>query len=253
MAAPKNTRHPAVKFLILLPPSEGKAEHGNPHTKWKSTSGEFGKQLSGARDQLISALNRVDGGNAKILGVKGALLDRAKIANKSLVGSPTLPAFKRYTGVVWKHLNLESMSSEQHSDALEHIIVVSGLLGAVGAGDPVPEYRLKMGAILAPIGKLAKWWQEPLSAVLNKQFIGYVVVDLLPQEHRAAYIPDLAVLGDYLRVAINEVGGAAGGHDAKAAKGRLARHILNTCASGINPRVALETFRDPRFYVSLET
>ena len=253
MAAAKNTKQPTIKFVILLPPSEGKAAHGQPRTKWKSTSGEFGRQLSGARDELIGALNKVGGGNATILGVKGALLDRAKNSNKSLIGAPTLPAFERYTGVVWKHMNLESMTSAQRAKALEHIIVISGLLGAAGGADPVPDYRLKMSAILAPIGMISRWWREPLSAVLNKRFAGCVVVDLLPQEHRLAYAPDLEMLGAYLRVAINEKNGKSGGHDAKAAKGRLARHILDSCASGSNPRGALKTFRDLRFHVSLET
>lgn len=239
--------------MILLPPSEGKAEHGNPHTKWKSTSGEFGKQLFGARDELIESLNKVGGGSAAILGVKGALLDRATNANRSIIGSPTLPAFERYTGVVWKHINLESMTLPQRTNALEHIIVISGLLGAVGGADPVPEYRLRMGARLAPMGTLSRWWRVPLSAALNSRFSGNVVVDLLPNVYRAVYAPDLEMLGDYLPVAINERSGKSGGHDAKAAKGRLARHILDTCASGINPRDALKTFRDPRFHISLET
>lgn len=253
MAAAKNTKQASVKFVILLPPSEGKAEHGHPRTKWKSKSGEFGKQLSDARDDLIGALNKVGGGNAAILGVKGALLDRAKNANISLIGSPTLPAFERYTGVVWDHISLRSMTSAQRAKALEHIIVISGLLGAASGADPVPDYRLRMGARLAPMGTLSIWWREHLSIVLNKHFSGCVVVDLLPQVHRLAYAPDLEMLGDYLRVAINEKNGRPGGHDAKAAKGRLARHILDSCASGANPRDALKTFRDQRFHVSLET
>jgi len=252
VVAAKNPQQQASKFVILLPPSESKAGHGQPRTKWRSTSGEFGKQLSGARDELIRALEKVGGGNAAILGVQGALLDRAKNANKSLVGAPTLPAFERYTGVVWEHMNLESMTSPQRAQALEHIIVISGLLGAVGGADPLPDYRLRMSASLAPMGTLSRWWREPLSAVLNKQFADCVVVDLLPQVHRLAYAPDLEMLGDYLRIAITEKNGKSGGHDAKAAKGRLARHILDCGASGANPRDALKTFSDPRFLVSLE-
>ena len=253
MEAAKEINQLGAKFVILLPPSESKAEHGRPRTKWKSSSGEFGKQFSGARDELIRALDKVGGGNAAILGAKNALLDRAKFANKSLVGAPTLPAFERYSGVVWKHMDLESMTLAQRAMAVEHIVVISGLLGAVGGADPVPNYRLKMSANLAPMGTLSRWWHKPLSAVLNKRFSGCVVVDLLPQMHRLAYAPDLEMLGDYLRIEINEVGGHAGGHDAKAAKGRLARHILDVCVAGANPRGALETFRDPRFHISIET
>ena len=253
MATAKKLNQAKLKFVILLPPSEGKADGGKARTKWKSTTGEFGKQLSGARDELIGALKKADGGNAAMLGVKGALLDRAKNANENLVGSPTLPAFERYTGVVWEHLSLESMTSAQRSKALKHIVVLSGLLGAVGGADPTPDYRLKMGARILPMGTLSRWWREPLSVALNQRFGDYIVVDLLPQEHRAAFEPDLDLLGEYLRVEINEKSGKAGGHDAKAAKGRLARHILDSCATGATPRNALRSFRDRRFRVSLET
>jgi hypothetical protein len=55
-----------------------------------------------------------------------------------------------------------------------------------------------------------------------------------------------------MRVSLNERSGAAGGHDAKAAKGRLARHILQTCAKGTDVARALKAFRDPRFVVEVD-
>lgn len=253
MAAAKKLSRSTFKFVILLPPSEGKAEHGKARSAWRSNSGEFGEHLSGARDQVIAALKRVGGGNPQILGVKGPLLERARSTNKNLLGAVTLPAFERYTGVVWQHLNLESMTSTQRSKALKHLVVFSGLLGAVVGADPVPDYRLKMGARISPMGTLSRWWREPLSAVLNQKYAGHIVIDLLPKEHRAAFEPNPDLLGEYLRVEINEKSGRAGGHDAKAAKGRLARHILDRCSDGSTPRAALESFRDPRFTIALES
>ena len=67
---------------------------------------------------------------------------------------------ERYTGVVWDHLDLASLTSAQQKFADTNIIVVSGLLGLVCAGDAIPDYRLKIGASLAPMGKLSTWWQR---------------------------------------------------------------------------------------------
>ncbi|NCU81629.1 MAG: peroxide stress protein YaaA, partial [Acidimicrobiia bacterium] len=69
-------------------------------------------------------------------------------------GAKTLPAAQRYTGVVWDHLDLASLPLALQKIADKNIVIVSGLLGLVAAGDPTPDYRLKIGASLAPMGKL---------------------------------------------------------------------------------------------------
>jgi hypothetical protein len=152
--------------------------------------------------------------------------------------------------VVWDHLDLATLTTTQRDRALSSIIVISGLLGAVGADETVPDYRLKMGARLAPFGLLSRWWHDDLSAMLNKKFKGAVVIDLLPQEHRAAFTLDTEIVGKHIVVAINEKSGKAGGHDAKAAKGRLARHLVQTCTSSSQVAKSLQSFRDPRFVVT---
>jgi cytoplasmic iron level regulating protein YaaA (DUF328/UPF0246 family) len=149
-------------LVILLPPSEGKAEGGSA-PKWKATSGDFGKALGPYRSQIATALEELGGGDAKLLGVGGKHLSRAQEINTSIIGAPTMAAHERYTGVVWDHLSPTTMSAKVHARATESIIVLSGLLGLVGFDDQIPDYKLKMGASFAPIGKLSTWWREPLS------------------------------------------------------------------------------------------
>ena len=237
-------------LFILLPPSEGKAEGGATKKPWRDASGAFGKTFATQRKQLVDRLATLKGGDADLLGVKGKHLDRARQANVSLQGSPSLPAFERYTGVVWDHLDIATLTTLQRQRALSSIVVISGLLGAVSADDPVPDYRLKMGARLPPFGLLSRWWHSELSAALNKKFKGAVVIDLLPQEHRASFTLDTDIVAKHFVVAINEKSGKAGGHDAKAAKGRLARHIVQTCTSPSQAAKSLESFRDPRFVIT---
>ena len=241
-----------ASLFILLPPSEGKADGGSTTAKWRETSGVFGKQLATQRKALVDQLVKAKGGDEKLLGVGKTHLARAKSANVSLRGAPTLAAHERYTGVVWDHLDLATLSATQRTRALNSIVVISGLLGAVSATDPVPDYRLKMGARFAPFGLLSKWWHDSLSETLNKAFQGSVVIDLLPQEHRAAFTLDTELLSEYFVVGLNEKTGKAGGHDAKAAKGKLARHIVTDCTTASKALQSLKSFRDPRFVVKIE-
>ncbi len=237
-------------LVILLPPSEGKAIGGSG--AWKPRQGEFGRTLGAPREALIGALTRAGGGTEAVLGVRGSHLARAKVANRSLVGAATLPAWQRYTGVVWDHLDIASLTPTQRSRALQSLVVVSGLLGAVRADDRIPDYRLKMGARLAPFGLVAGWWHDHLSDVLNDAFADRVVIDLLPNEHRRAFTPDVDRLRDYVRVGLFEKSGKVGGHDAKAAKGRLARHLIVTCTTASKARAAVASFRDPRFVARID-
>ena len=135
MAADKN-------LIILLPPSEGKAESGKTGTKFAESSGTFGKSLGKQRASVIAALKQARGGSPNLLGVSGAHLARAQQANITVRGAKTLPASQRYTGVVWDHLDLGSLPLALQKIAAKNIVIVSGLLGLVAAGDPIPDYRL---------------------------------------------------------------------------------------------------------------
>lgn len=242
-----------LNFVILLPPSEGKAEGGRPRTKWKPASGTFGSALGRHRAEVAAALAAHRGGSAALLGVGGKHLERAQEANCSLVGAQTLPAAERYTGVVWDHLDLAGLTAAQHERALSRIIIPSGLMGASLAGDPVPDYRLKMGARLPGFGgTLAKWWRDAVSDAINDYARGCLVVDLLPAEHRGAYAPDPTLITDHVVVDLVTPTGKAGGHDAKAAKGRLARHLLLSSpmiASHKDLIAATKKFSDQHFRV----
>ena len=235
---------PQKNMFVLLPPSEGKAEGGTPRTKWSPSQGTFGKALGPTRRLIAATLAAQDGGSAALLGVSGKHLERAQAANSCLAGSATLSACERYTGVVWDHMSPSTMSAKVHARAAESIIVLSGLLGLVGFDDQIPDYKLKMGASFAPIGKLSTWWREPLSKALNARLAGHHVIDLLPNEHRAAWTPTPDAYASLSSVTFVEKSGKVAGHDAKAAKGLLARHVLESTGS---PLDALTSWEHPRF------
>ena len=226
--------------VILLPPSEGKAEGGTPGTHWSVDEGPLG-ELAPQRKKVIAALRANGGGSQKLLGVSGAHLERAQRANSTLLKSPILPAWQRYTGVVWDHLDLASLPAAVKKSALTSLLVPSGLAGVVRAIDALPDYRLKMGARLDDLGTMSAFWRESVSAVVRAYAKKRPVLDLLTIEHRAVFADRTA----FIEVNFLAKTGKAIGHDAKATKGLLARHVLVTLADGATLDDALRSFRSP--------
>ncbi len=234
----------AQDFFILLPPSEGKAEGGVARSKWSPFSGTFGPALGDYREEVAHRLAAVKGGDSKLLGVKGIHLDRAQVANRTLLGSPTLPAWQRYTGVVWDHLDLASCPTTERNSFTKRIFVPSGLLGMVRADDSIPDYRLKMGSRLAPFGLMSSWWRDDLTSAFAAVVKKRTIVDLLPQEHRASLNRDQLTSIVTIDL-VSKAGKVVGGHNAKAAKGLLARHLLR---SGQSIDQSVNTFDHPEYF-----
>lgn len=214
---------PEPDVVILVPPSEGKAPGGQGRA-WRPTSGRFGRRLGPHRERVIVALGATEL-TERQLGVRGELLDRAQAATARLVAGTArpLPAWQRYTGVVWQHLDPATLDDEQRA----RLLVPSALLGLVAATDPVPDHRLKFDVRLGSLDhRLDRFWRPHLTDALRQATTPRTtIVDLLPQEHRAAIDLD----GDrVLRRRVHRPAGVPeiGGHDGKAAKGLLARRIL---------------------------
>ncbi len=230
--------------VILLPPSEGKTEGGDgPPMDWGS--GRFGslhEQRLAVRDGALRALRRTaDAG--KLLGVKGAHLDRALAEWRDIDASPTMPAAHRYSGVVWGGLDLASLPPASRRRAMSRIVVPSGLWGLVAADDAIPAYRLKMGARVGRLGLLSSWWRPAVSAALATRAGRGAVIDLLPQEHAAAIDATVLRPGALVRVDIVDDGPdgrRSVGHAGKQIKGCLARAIVHADARTADDIAALD-------------
>ena len=93
--------------------------------------------------------------------MKGKALVAATAANRAVAKAPTLPAIERYTGVLYDALDHRSLSAAHRRRLDASVVIFSGLWGAVMPADPIPDYKLKMGAALPPLGKLSTWWRAP--------------------------------------------------------------------------------------------
>lgn len=225
---------PTPTPVILLPPSEGKAEGGDgPPVAW--AEGRFGALADdrrAVRRAVQQVLRRRDDAE-RLLGVKGAHLDRALDEWAGIDTAPTVPAARRYSGVVWGAVDIAGMDSATRRRLMARVVVPSGLWGLVGAGDAIPAYRLKMGARAGSLGLLSRWWQPRVSPALAARAGRGAVIDLLPQEHAAAIDPSALRRGALVRVEIVDdgpTGRRSVGHAGKAVKGRLARAILEADA-----------------------
>jgi len=214
--------------LLLLPPSEGKAPGGRAPGRPDS----FADELAVPRARVLAELARVlrprrADVRARVLGVRGELLERAVEATDALVAgnAPVLPAWRRYTGVVWAGLDPATLSPSDR----RRILVPSGLYGVTTAADPVADYRLKLLVSLGRLGRLSSFWRPSVTDALVERARGRDVVDLLPAEHAHAVDRDaLAAAGRVVRVRfVTADGSRAVGHEAKSAKGRLARAVLD--------------------------
>ncbi|MCU1363161.1 MAG: hypothetical protein JWM55_989 [Acidimicrobiaceae bacterium] len=213
--------------LVLLPPSLTKASGGRRPTR----PGLFDQQLATSRRSVREALyQRVATATAKelevLLNARGALLREALDASLALGESPSrvTPAWRRYQGVVWSHLEAETLSTSLR----RRLLIPSGLYGLVSGEDPIEDYRLAMGASLAPLGRLARFWKGELTQLLANYRPRAPLVNLLPAEHAASIDFDALSLGRRVFTVrfLSPEGDRAVGHDAKAVKGVLARRTL---------------------------
>lgn len=206
-------------IAILLPPSESKASggRGRPWAPGRVVLPE----LDGARTAVLRAL----GGEVAV--------------------APTMRAIERYTGVLYRELDWPSLPADARRRGSTSVLIASGLWGVVAPADPIPAYRLKMGARLDSIGRLASFWRPRLTAALAPRLAGRVVWDLLPGEHAAAWDPTAVAVRRRITVRFVDTGGRTVSHWNKLLKGALVRHLLT---EGTTDARALADFEHPSGY-----
>ncbi len=241
--------------MILLPPSEGKAT-GGKGPPWESVDQSF-PALADPRREVVHALVEAMGGSSearsKLLGVKATKAEEATAVNLDVATAPTMPAIDRYTGVLYDALNYPSLPAKVRRDVDRQVVVFSGLWGVVRPTDPIPDYKLKMGASLPGLGKPARFWKPLISDAMAGAITASgtnTVWDLLPNEHTAAWYPSVA--GRRIRVRFLDDVVKNGertlvtvSHWNKLLKGALVRHVVE---HGLDDPAGLVDFDHPEGY-----
>jgi cytoplasmic iron level regulating protein YaaA (DUF328/UPF0246 family) len=220
--------------LVLLPPSEGKRapDAGAP----VDLSTLSFPELTERREKALRALVKLASGNRKRalehLGLssgQAAELDR----DAALDTAPAAPAGEVYTGVLFQHLDLPSLTPAQVARAHEHVLVASALWGVVSLDDRIPAYRLSIGARIPALTRsgLAAYWRAALQKALPDE-PGQLVVDLRSGGYAAAWRPKRATL---VEVKASTAEGKPISHMAKAVRGTVARGLLKERRPATDP------------------
>ncbi len=187
-------------MLILLPPSEGKAEpEGGAPVDISELA--FAGDLGEKREALIDAFD------------------------PGLRKAPAAPAAEVYTGVLYQRLQLADLPAAARRRAAKRVLIASALWGFVGLEDRIPHYKLPPSTKLDGIGPLAAYWRPGLAEAMPDR-PGEVIVDMRSGAYTAAWKPQHA---DLLSVrAFREEKGErkAVSHMAKAVRGDVARALL---------------------------
>lgn len=141
-------------MLILLPPSEGKTSPlDGPPATLETLS--FHTQLAAARTQAW---------RAQPIAVRR---------------SPTSPAHKVYSGVLYAALDYPSLNAASKRRADSHIIVISALFGALRLTDAIPAYKATMSNSI---------WRVPVTSALT-ELKSRLVIDCRSGAYQGCYAP----------------------------------------------------------------
>lgn len=172
------------------------------------------------------------------------------------------PAVLAFAGDVYDGLQAGTLSTADLAWAQAHVVILSGLYGALRPLDRLQPYRLEMGTALAtPRGKdLYAWWGDRIAEHLNERLAADkqpLVLNLASQEYaRAALRPALRarVVECSFEDAKRDAAGRVGPYRivsffAKRARGAMARHAIVRRARGVQ---ALMDFSDDGYAYAAE-
>lgn len=227
-------------MLVLLPPSETKRDGGDgpPLALGALSFGELGPVRKQLVDELVELAADL-GASRAALGLSPGQ-DAQVARNAALWHAPTLPALRRYTGVLYDALDFGSLGGAARARAVSRLAVGSALFGLVMALDPIPAYRLSAGSVLPGSTTLAARWRPALEPVLASR--SGLVVDLRSGSYAAlGRVPGAVTVrvltehADGRRVVVS--------HHNKSHKGRVARLLATTRAEPADAEGVLRLLR----------
>ena len=143
-------------MIILTPPSEGKSSVNSVNKKFSETDFIFTVQVK----KILKLLNQLD--EKQIMSVYGTTLDKANDLHKqnlSIFNKECSKAIERYTGVVFKNLDWDSLDLNSQNYLNKNLRILSGFFGILKPDSLIPNYKLKMNVL-----SLKNLWGPIISA-----------------------------------------------------------------------------------------
>lgn len=207
-------------MLLLLPPSETK-RIGGTNLTIEQVHLSYG-QLNDARDLVLGELLRVC--KSKALASKVLKLSPRQQGDRELnlaiTSAPTLPAYERYEGTLYKAIDVESFTKHEIEIMRSNVLIQSALFGLISATDRIPWYRLSANTALPKVS-LKKTWREHQGAAYAR-LVDSPIIDLRSKAYvELAPIPE--ELESYWVEVVSETDGQrrALNHFNKTAKGEF--------------------------------
>src|SRR3954469_24260078 len=152
--------------LILLPPSEGKAEprRGRP---LDLGTGPLAEARSAVVDAVVDLCRGPEDAAIATLGLGPTQADDVR-RNARLRDLPAAPAERVYTGVLYDALGLTSLDASAHRRALSRVAIISSLYGVVRPRERIAPYRLGGEVTLPGLGGVAAHWRANLDPVVRE-------------------------------------------------------------------------------------
>lgn len=244
-------------MLILLPPSEGKADPPASEAPVDLEGLAFARDLTEPRTGLLDALAGLRGiDRAEAVGMLGISAGQADEVDRDTVlrKAPAGPAAEVYTGVLYDRLDLPGLLPPARRRASDSVLIASGLWGFVRPEDRIPNYRLPAKAKLPGVGGLATWWRPHLERAMAEAGLdqpGETVLDMRSGAYASFWKPREARLLPIRP--FTEVDGVrkAVSHMAKATRGEVARLVLTAKQMPADPEQVAELLRSKGLDVEL--
>jgi cytoplasmic iron level regulating protein YaaA (DUF328/UPF0246 family) len=199
-------------MLLLLPPSEGKADPpAGPPADLDALA--FAPILGPIRERIVRA---VDPG---------------------LRDAPSAPAGAVYSGVLFARLDLATIDAA--ADPAREVLISSGLWGVVRPADRIPVYKLPIATRIPRLRKtLPALWKPAIAKALKpRDTADDLVVDCRSGGYAAVWHPTHATHLHIRPLRVNADGSRQPiSHNAKAARGDVARALLLAPAAPRTPR-----------------
>lgn len=195
-------------MLVLLPPSEGKAEPGMGEPV-DLGSLAFAEELGKHREAVLAAFD------------------------PSLREAAAAPAAEIYTGVLFKRLELAQVPEK----ARRRVLIFSALWGVVRPDDRIPYYKLPPKTKLKGIGAPAAHWRPALAEALPDKK-GELIVDMRSGAYSSFWKPQRATLLAVRAFTERDGERKAVSHMAKASRGDVARALLGAKKAPKDPEGA---------------
>lgn len=167
----------------------------------------------------------------------GPSLAHEVAANLDLEQAPAAPALEVYNGVLFDALAYQQFTDDQRDIANKSLIVISALWGAVRPTDRIPAYRLSGNTVLRGLGKTglyktSTYWRSHLDPVLSPLARQHVVIDCRSATYAAAFQAPREHSVSIKVVRMVNRRRTVVSHNAKHARGLLARYLIECSAQG---------------------